>query len=272
MDAAIAVFSDMLAVAPKTWTYARPLNGYKHAVRTPEGLQIHVGREDMGAHLIAPGSALSQMLAANLRIEELVGAATRENGSFSRVDCAIDVTNEGMDIHALQAAFLRGEADTRAKENNQMGDGRASITWYLGSWKSDHFLRIYNKYSQLAKTADVPDTEDWVRIELVNRDKYAQLAADLIYSTKDVPLAVRTMILAYVDFPTMRTWVRALRGSALQVGSSLRATKNTRRWLETSVATSLARELVSDPDYRVTWDRALASAIEAVRLENELNK
>lgn len=269
LAAGIDAYSDVFEATRGHWTYTKAFDGYKHAARSPEGMVILTGREDMGAHLVVPGAALAELIAANMRTETAVGALVQRGANFSRVDCAVDVADERMSIRELQKAFINDQADTRAKENNLMGDGKEAITWYLGSWKSDHFLRVYNKFSELARHAEVPDTKDWIRVELVNRDKFARLAADLIYSTDSVPTAVRTMILSYIDFPHSRTWTRALHGPSVQIGASIRTTKSTRRWLEGPVATSLARELVGDPGYRATWDRALESAIEAVRLENE---
>lgn len=272
IDSAIDAFQSLFAFTRDQWHYKKPLPHYKWAAGTDSGLLVLSGREDMGAHLVAPGGALSDLLRANLQIDHIIAESVKRDCSFSRIDTAIDVTDMQLDVMELRAIFLSGGADARTKKHNLQLSENGGLTWYVGSWHTDHFLRIYNKYSELARHADVPTTKDWVRVELVNRDRYADEIARLIAATHDIPSVVRTAILSFIDFPSSPQWTKALRGHILALGPSMRTIGNTRKWLNGPVAMALAREIMGDPGYRAEHQRMIDAALEVLRQQEEKRK
>lgn len=99
-------------------------------------------------------------------------------GHISRIDIATDLLNYGFSVNEISQRLKNQESFFINKQGNRISSNRFKIvgttdeaqTLYIGSRKSDAFLRIYDKkieqnridglYRSLAK-----ECEDWIRIE-----------------------------------------------------------------------------------------------------------
>jgi hypothetical protein len=261
LAAATELISDLITATRGRWRYAKPLNGYKFAVGTDEGALLMTGRLDMGAHLALPGKALTAFADVHFDIGSLVVALAIARTTYSRIDCALDVTDGGLDIFALRDSLKAKTALTRTKTYNVQESQNGGLTLYIGSWHSERFARIYNKAAELSKHADVPDTSDWVRIEVISRNDHADNVARAIIQTRDVAQVVRGTVLAFVDFPFDRAWRKATTGTLATIGRSKRAVPETDRWLLGPVITALARRVYDDPAFNDLFARNLQAQL-----------
>lgn len=142
-------------------------------------------REDMGilVDLTATGKVLFEDLAEMQGItidwKEIIQTIYKEyRGHISRIDIATDLLNYGFSVNEISQRLKNQESFFINKQGNRISSNRFKIvgttdaaqTLYIGSRKSDAFLRIYDKkieqnrtdglYRSLAK-----ECEDWVRIE-----------------------------------------------------------------------------------------------------------
>ena len=139
--------------------------------------QVKHGGSQPNPHAEAEGVA-APIAAAALR-------SMREEHFVTRVDSAMDLTAEGLFEHlhdlarALEAEFgLHLNYAGAALDNRERG-----TTIYLGSKKSQVFLRIYQKGLQIAEMQEMhrdaitPELRNWVRSELVFRPQKKRIKA-----------------------------------------------------------------------------------------------
>ena len=176
----------------KSNTMGHGHNGYTSAYNFGSGEQGGIisvmwneSRKDMGilVDFTATGKALYESIAEingvvvnwKMIIKELV---EEFQGHISRIDIAIDLINYGFSVNKIvqnlkneRYSFLDKQGNKiNSKRFKVIGDYSKAPTLYVGSRKSDAFLRIYDKkleqnrpdglYRNLARNCD-----DWIRVE-----------------------------------------------------------------------------------------------------------
>lgn len=259
---AVAVAEDVLPVTRGTWTPTKARNGYKYADRTPDGIIAMTGRDDMGTHLILPGSAIAALQTRGISIDALLQPFVEKGANFARVDCAIDTIDAGLDVPALKAALDHNNAVTSARRWSLLTSGESGFCLYVGSRQSERFLRVYNKAAQVASMGEKPLADDWIRVEIELKATAAHTAAHMLYATSDPARVARSQITLFADFPTVRTWRHVMSGHIMAVGKSHRRLTGTRRWLLGVVASALAAEIHADPGFKFEFERSVRAALE----------
>lgn len=138
-----------------------PRFGYDSAVEYEIGITVMwcIERDDMGAHVILPGSALLTLSETMPGIAPLRLAV--DNGAkVTRLDLAIDAQNEGIDILEIYSSESKGESKGTAQTVNLITGNDGSATMYVGSRVSDKFARLYDKAKQTKQAGD------WKRLEI----------------------------------------------------------------------------------------------------------
>ncbi len=116
-------------------------------------------------------------------------------GHITRIDIAIDFINYGLSVNNIHVdlcnkkTMLVNKLNAKIKEDRieYIGSNNEVETIYIGSRRSDAFLRIYNKkkeqsdkngpYRELANRCD-----DWIRIEGEFKHRLARQIGAMIYT------------------------------------------------------------------------------------------
>lgn len=189
--------------------------GYRSMIVHPSGITILFdGKPDMGIHMIAPGSAIGNLINVFIDsktamtpfglgnpiwdksegIYELLKEIHLASGRFTRIDLAIDDHGERyFSIEKLEAILEQRQYVGRFKKYKVLVekniDGEIiGHTVYLGSRSSETMIRIYNKRAeQRKKTANNHQSnEPWVRWEIELKGKNANQAVKALIEKKDI--------------------------------------------------------------------------------------
>ena len=202
------VIQEILGMNPElfTQTYGK-LRGYYKSL---EYGHIIVGYEAYG---IAKGVCVS-MSGQGCRTYENYGdfetlrkkCNTTEGINITRWDIACDeksgVLNMKEMIKLLMAGQLRSHCQRRHLHIEFDGNDTAGSTLYIGSKKSDYFIRIYDKAKKEYDKKKEPELYNtpWIRVELVLKKQYAVNASAASESSENFFELVAQMINGHMAF------------------------------------------------------------------------
>lgn len=158
----------------KAWTQTVAKFGYSVCFVHPFGHSViaHYGRPEMGVHLSFGGRALTSLAEGGQHATALLDWCLKGGARISRLDLAIDVFGQQIDPMAL-AQSKRVEAyPGSAKKWSFVKGHDGGCTAYVGSRKSDKYLRIYDKAAE-QKRSDIL----WTRFEIELKGDAARAAA-----------------------------------------------------------------------------------------------
>ncbi len=135
-----------------------------------------------------PGDAIRHLLAAGREgLYPVRVLAAVEGLNFTRLDLAVDVISETVDVRKWGALIEAGEKKKYDSKANKSPKMISSPTWdcgtetiFIGRAKSDRRLRIYNKTKQQEDEGSLDAPEHWTRIEIQLRREYAHKAAAML--------------------------------------------------------------------------------------------
>lgn len=235
------------------WRRDKGFNRYKMGVRHDSGMRALCGREDMGTHLIASGSALAGLRLMGRETADLIEHVLDQNMRPTRIDLAIDAVDSRMNFLRLKREFSHKRAVTKASVWYLVQSADNGWTLYVGAPQSDKHMRIYNKNAEVKHKATCPPgADDWIRIELVLMRQWARRAARVVVQTT-VGDTARGAIRAFADIPTDAAWLAVMAGKQSALASSSRKTTDTAAWLTGVVAKVLARECIASPQLYVDF-------------------
>ena len=206
--------------------------GYKkmHRLNSCEVKILSDGADDMGYHVIIPGSAIMDVLQhfkfANSSTtpfsgDELVPTLTdlnntimvefltqlRRFGWLTRLDLAVDDHGAAFfTVEDIRTYIDRQEVVSKFRsfrdicESTLTGE-RTGHSLYLGSRSSEIMLRIYDKQLEQNKKATSEEAliqEPWVRWEFELKNDRANIAADMIIQHKELGEIVMSILNNYV--------------------------------------------------------------------------
>lgn len=225
------------------WVKEKPCNGYPYVVSAADSPGIRVMATEpnarMGIHVSWSGSALREV-----NPMAVLKMAERQDGKTTRIDLAVDVP-EAMNPHSLYSRLEKKEAVTSSRTHQKI-QSNTGWTVYVGSRTSEKFLRIYDKQAEAG--LDKPLT----RVELECKGDYAE--GITAYVLKHGYYHFPEIIRAYCDFPDYPVWVEHLTYPIVFEGvPKIEKRSDTKRWLMESVAPSLAKIVVEDHDFYVSF-------------------
>lgn len=267
------VIIDILDLDPAEFTLLETGGrGYKQSLLWNMGnVRIFFdGNADMGVHVSMSGDGCRAYLSKyNPRL--LILRIRQYNGTFSRIDCAIDdvgaqyFTVQDIINHTLDNEIISKWRNVSVKQEFGIaGLDKTSDIIYFGSMQSDTFLRVYDKRLE-QQTKGIECTSDWVRWEVIYRDKKANALIEQLI-TYDFNLgAVVVGVLSYYlrileknpldsnrsRWNTLKQWEAFIDGvSALRLAviKSQRTIETIKNWLTKQVMPSLAAVLEADGD------------------------
>ena len=258
-----AVAANLFPLLPMDWHDEKPRNGYRVAAKSEQsGIVIMSGSSSMGTHVIVPGQSMRWIEKMGISAPGLFANMRKLDAKPTRIDLALDM--RGDDTHAvlwfaqrIKLGYADYESHTYAIIESQEG----GYTLYLGSRTSARFARIYNKAAEvLAKTGEAIQ-DDWVRIELELHGDQARKVPNMVAAGQTIDLIVRSMIAGYMDFKHP-DWQRIIGEDTTPIEGSTRRLPNARTWLLETVAPSLARVYLTDPDFMKEFTEAVLAAAE----------
>jgi DNA relaxase NicK len=244
----------------RAWTMGTPRYGYAFMMSHPFGHSImsHPGRKEMGVHLSLTGRALRSLAEGGITALSMLEWAIREGGRVTRIDLAVDVFDEDIDIVALAGSPRDKSAPGSARKWSFIKGHDGGCTAYIGSRKSEKFMRIYDK----AAEQGLKDRK-WVRFELeIKGDAAKEVAAKFAVLPEGEHAAYIKGIMRALFNPTDATYQAIMNAPAVKVSTSKDTDDVTLEWLINSVAKTLAKtiERRSDVDvYELFRDAVLSN-------------
>jgi len=224
----------------EAWTPVKGLHGYKLAKQHPFGqiVMSNPDRRDMGVHAMMTGRAMAKLTEGAYDTLNLLPWVLKEGGRISRLDLAIDLHDTPVDIPGLSRCQQVKGAEGSALKWNLLTGSDGGATLYIGSRKSEKFMRVYNKAAQMG----LPGVE-WTRFELEVKAETSRTIAAALSALKrdDVPAYVKGLMRALFN-PIDETYQKVMDAPAVQVPSTKNASDNTIEWLLNSVAKTMANQ------------------------------
>ena len=153
-----------------------PTNGYKRAVASNIGIQLHINpdRPEMGLHVVIPGSSLRLLEQSGTSTRRMLQIAVQAGALFTRIDLAKDAKDERISLWEIYSACERHERSGTAQKIRQWREPDGGHTIYVGAPSSDAQCRLYNK------AAESHVEGDWVRMEFQARNDVAKAWARVL--------------------------------------------------------------------------------------------
>lgn len=205
----------LLGVPVDRWEFTTPRKGYTKAVAflgASLSWALLDGERDM-ARFDMPASALAAWQVAGF-ISDLPAflARLQDNGvAFDRGDVCLDEVNGNLDIGVLCQLCADGNVSSKAQRYHRYAAPReiGAIDWdsdtlYVGSFKSDKLMRIYDKRDQsrpaeVSRAAWRASQPRHIRVELQCRDESADALVSLIVRY-GLQMAAKGAIAGFVEF------------------------------------------------------------------------
>lgn len=250
--------------------------GYTESAPALDGGRVfwHPDRPGMGIHIRLPAASIAM---SGFTALGLINRALDMGGRITRVDIAFDDYSGTLDLDEMYEKLRKGEVVTRFRrvariEGGKLGEyGKTGDTINIGARASQAFIRIYDKKrEQEAKKKETLDIENWVRVEMelkgdkahvfagmLSRSVFledlktaAQLCSDLLFGLLDFkqPSVVDTNKTRWDTSEWWQEFVRSTGKLTLGIPLRHRTLDDTKAWIKTQVATSLAMIILSYPD------------------------
>lgn len=248
----------------KAWTEITPRFGYKHALQHPMGhiVMFNPGRPDMGIHVIMGGRSLREMMLGGHTQLEMLSWVIANGGRVTRLDLAVDVLDETIDLIALASCPRVKDAPGSARKWSQVSGSDGGQTVYIGSRQSEKFLRIYDK----AIESGIRD-RPWVRFELeIKGDTARQVVGEFMALPDSERSAYIRGIMRAMFNPEDRLYQSIMDAPTVLVSAGKNTEDTTLEWLLQTVAKTVAKTILrrSDVDVWGEFQHAIQAQIVAL--------
>ncbi len=233
----------------KAWTVGTPRFGYANMLQHPFGhcVMSNPGRPEMGTHVSFSGRSLRSLAEGGISALDMLQWSLKEGGRATRIDLAIDVFDEVIDIVALAMSPRVKEAPGSARKWKLYTGEDGGRTAYIGSRKSDKFLRIYDKAVESGHTE-----RPWTRFELEIKGDAAKVVAAAFAALPDGEHAAYIKGIMRAMFnPDDTLYQELMSAPAILVKTDKDTDDNTLEWLMNSVAKTLAKTILRRSDFDV---------------------
>lgn len=273
------IINDILELNDKDFMDIRKgKHGYEKQKLWNQGgifILYNVEEEDssQGIHIIITGNGCRQYEEKKNLRDLIVRITEVQKYKFTRIDIAID------DIKGDTINFEKFEKESNAGNisslwykfsvinEKRIADGEGiGRTIYYGSKKSAIFMRVYDKHLEQKKKQknkeEIPelikDNVNWTRMEIVFRDKRAELAAAFILGSDDIGKLIRGVLKQYIRFlkrpkqitnnkkrvwETARWWEKLI-GDVDKIKLTIKPAEKTiedmKKWIEKQISPTIA--------------------------------
>jgi len=243
----------------RAWTVGTPHFGYTNMLQHPMGhfIMSNPGRPEMGVHLSIGGRALKAISEGGHTPLSMLKWSLEQGGKTTRIDLAIDVYDEEIDISAMARCKQVEGAKGSARGRKLMEGEDGGRTLYVGSRQSDKFFRIYDK---AIETGD--RSRPWTRFELeIKGDTAKKVAFEFAALEEGQHAAYIKGIMRAMFNPDDTLYQQIMNAPAVHVTAPKDTSDNTLEWLLNSVAKTLAKTIARRSDLDV--GRLFLDAVEA---------
>lgn len=228
-----AVHRVLLKDDPLKPTTKRRMKNYVECFENESGVAFFVSESHkQGNLLILTGQPLSEARERGCSDSEMVGHINSFTQKFTRLDVALNLHDSYLTPGTVERWYKAKKILTKAHAGRRIYSlEKEGDTLYLGSRRSDRFLRIYDKAADMK----LPDTA-WVRVEL---ETHRRQARALAYALADEPNARAVMNLAIRNFiePPPRTDLDiALSDLCADIEPVRRKEPNLTKWMHDQIA------------------------------------
>jgi len=235
----------------RAWSVAQARFGYSFAMAHPFGhyIMTNPARPEMGAHLAFTGRSLAALNDGGIAAVKMLSWALDQNAKPTRLDLAIDVLDTEIDIESLAAAPRVKNAPGSARKWSVVRGHDKGCTVYVGSRKSDKFLRIYDKAAEQGI-----EGRSWTRFELELKGDAARAAAKQMWllSDEERPQFIKGLIRALFN-PDDELFQSIMDAPAAALVTEKDTRDGTLEWLMNTVSKTLANTMVRRADLDV-WN------------------
>lgn len=238
------------------FTLTRERHGVKNyrygADMSPAGTYFWNLQNDVQPGLIVlTGSDLGLIRSrAKISDDELIKTLKKAARRFTRIDYAINI-NAGNPEQVLKH-FKKGKVKTRAQSCKRIDlhGKKQGYTVYIGSDKSDKFIRCYDKAAELKLAATI-----LTRIEMqVNNEPAHRLARAMAYH--GVKVAGKTAVRDFAQFPKLAWWKDATEGEHIDLQLTPAKETSFARWLLEQVLPAIEKRVLSGQEQDAITDFA----------------
>lgn len=232
-------------IEQEEWISENGKNGYQHAVKHPYGHVISWSneRDDMGINCLFTGLPLKELFDRGHDTLEIARWMQEEGFKFRRLDLALDVFEIEIDLEELQRLPFKGSVNKLPRLIKNGPNCEEGATLYIGSDKSDKFIRIYDKAGQLELEGVL-----WTRFELETRDKVAIQVGARIAALDDLGVAQLAKGMMRHMWNPDSALVRAIMDATPEkVSSTKDVNHRTYDWLMGTVSLTMAKVILELP-------------------------
>lgn len=249
----------------------KPLPRYRKAHELLLGGRVDISDDPhQGVVVNISGSQFQDWIANGVSFQHMVTHAT-EVGKVTRLDFATDCREDGSSDMSLwqkieaatDAGLFRSRLSARARIIDKTKGG---FTQYFGSYKSDQFIRCYDKAAEsgLLKLAMKMGgiLPVWTRIELVTKRDFAHnLASDMRYFGWQ--RAGANKLRKMISFPDIEGWGKLIDEEPVELTEVGRKPDKWRKWMETQVAPSIIEHAKNGKDrqYVLDWIQSIVAFV-----------
>lgn len=227
-----------------------PRNGYTHGLTSPEGFSIYTNpeRSDMGTHYDYPGSTLRALNDAGVTPFDILREAITHHAKVTRLDLAKDFTEYPVDFEGVYKLIKAGQKTGSARDIRRIESGTDGVTVYVGSWKSEKFVRLYNKQAEASLV------NAYARMELVMRGDNAKTIARILVADNANPSSIFNGIvtkMCNIDHPD---WKAFTTGDSPIGLPKIEKQTDRETWVKKQVTGAVLDLLAEHPESEAVYD------------------
>lgn len=249
--------------AARTHAQLRPFPRYKTAYELEPSGRIDIADDDdQGVMFTWTGQDMSDAITAGVTFHQMISEACRV-GKVTRLDFATDIRQNPLSDSPLwqeiQAMVANGKFKSSGKPAAEYQDKKnGGYTQYFGSYKSDQFIRIYDKLAQTGLLLQAMKQhlriDHWTRVEVVTKGKYADnLAVDMMVGGWQRVGAAK--LKKMLTFPLIESWDAVTEGEPYILTKQEKPMPKWRKWMDTQVLQSISQhaENPEDREFLLQW-------------------
>lgn len=215
----------------KFTTVGRGSHGYeRRAISELGAVIVSDGPERMGKHLDIQGACFQAMRDEDMPVDDFPEFCLSHGAKPTRLDLCVNLHEAITTVDTLHTLAELGQTRTRATLDKRISSHHED-GFYVGSKKSDKFMRVYDKRLEQGLGA----APAWIRLEIQMRKRYAVAMTVLYAQVPNKRAFINRAIQDYCDFPTSDEIQEALRDQDGDLPLLRRKPPKFVRWLEKQV-------------------------------------
>lgn len=250
----------------------KPLPRYARAYSLLGGGRVDIATDaKQGTQVTMGGQALTEWVMNGGTFQAIINDAV-SYAKVVRLDFATDIRQnpysaEHVFWREVEMLVANNAYVSRLKADNEIRNKkRTGYTQYFGSYKSDQFIRVYDKNAESGLLLEAMKQhltiESWSRVEIVcKRDFAHNLASDMAFNGWQQ--AGTAKLRSMINFPLSETWARIIDGISVELTKVGRRENKWRKWMNNQVLPSIVQHAKAKEDmsFILEWLEELGELI-----------